>query len=328
MTGADAGAGYRLLLGDAVEQLRTLPSGSVQMCCSSPPYLNLRSYLPDDHPDKGKEIGAEATLAEYVQRIVEVFREVRRVLHPSGVLFLNLGDSYNGSGGAGGDYSEGGLKEGQPKYSGARLAGLKPKDLIGVPWECAFALRADGWYLRADIIWSKKNCMPESALDRPSRNHEYLFLLSKNKEYYYNADAVREPHSRDWEGDMGPNNMHANGSDHLTGLDRGGTSQNGLIKSVPHPLGRNKRSVWSLALEPYHGSHYAVMPTKLVEPCILAGSRPGDTVLDPFFGSGTVGAVALKHGRRAIGIDLDERNIALAEQRIAETQPLLFDVTA
>lgn len=384
---------YELLQGDCIKVMRTLPAGSVQMCCTSPPYLNLRSYLPDDHPDKALEIGTEQSVEEYVCKMVEVFREVRRLLHPSGVLFLNIGDSYNGSGGAGGDYNEGGLKEGQPKYSGARLKGLKPKDLIGVPWEVAFALRADGWYLRQELIWHKLAPMPESVTDRCTKAHEQVFLLAKSREYFFDATAIMEPVAREWgENNIGPNNRKSTGILEGKVLGRETDPHGGLAKTLPNPNGRNKRSVWTLGPEPYEGSHYAVMPTKLVEPCILAGSsargccskcyapwervveeertnyisRPDrqvatggainggvgknfpdtkrtttgwqptctcnadvipSTVLDPFCGSGTTLAVALKFGRRAIGIDLDERNMVLVHDRIARMQPMLFEVT-
>lgn len=376
---------YEILQGDCLQTLKTLPANSVQCCVTSPPYLNLRSYLPDGHPDKDKEIGGEQSVAEYVGRLVEVFREVRRVLRDDGVLFLNLGDSYNGSGGAGGDYGPGGLKEGQPKYAGSRMAGLKPKDLIGVPWECAFALRADGWYLRSEIIWHKKAPMPESVTDRPTKAHEQLFLLSKSPKYYYDAEAIKEPLTTSTlERDRYGRNSFGGGLE--TGMLK---RDSGKMVSCD-PNGRNKRSVWTLGPESYSGSHFATMPTKLVEPCILAGtsahgacSKCGApwarvveversnykasnyavtaangaisggvgknfpdtkrttkgwaatcacgctdvvpcTVLDPFCGSGTTLAVALKHGRHGIGLELNESYIDLAHDRIRKSQPMLI----
>jgi DNA modification methylase len=325
VTAQEVTVSYQLLTGDALTMLRTLPSESVQCCVTSPPYLGLRAYLLDDHLSKDLEIGTEESPELYAAKLTEVFREVRRVLRNDGTLWLNLGDSYNGSGGAGGDYGPGGSKEGQPKYSGRRIDGLKNKDLIGAPWLVAFALRSDGWYLRSDIIWSKKNCMPESVLDRPTRSHEYLFLFAKSSSYFYDIDAIREPYDPASLGRY----KYQFGNGPAAAIAKSPAVGNGNGHSAePNPNGRIKRSVWTTATAGYPGSHYATYPPELVEPCVLAGSRPGDTVLDPFFGSGTTIAVALKHGRRAIGIDLDERNVALAHQRIAETQPMLLDVTA
>lgn len=265
---------YSILQGDCIATMKTLPAASVQCVVTSPPYLNLRSYLPDGHPDKHLEIGGEQSVAEYVGRLVEVFREVRRVLREDGVLFLNLGDSYNGSGGAGGDYGPGGLKEGQPKYAGSRMAGLKPKDLIGVPWECAFALRADGWWLRQEIIWHKKAPMPESVTDRCTKAHEQVFLLTKSAQYYFDADAIREENAGIMPyGDkrnFKMNNESAQGRHGKNSMFSGGTRDEYIEKYYTN--GRNKRSVWTLGPESYIGAHFATMPTKLVEPCILAGT--------------------------------------------------------
>ncbi|MBY6273924.1 MAG: hypothetical protein CW346_17265, partial [Bacillaceae bacterium] len=224
---------------------------------TSPPYFGLRNYGVDG------QIGLESTVEEYVQTMVEVFREVRRVLRKDGTLWLNLGDSYNGSGGAGGDYAEGGLKEGQPKYPGRRLDGLKPKDLIGVPWRVAFALQADGWYLRSDIIWSKPNPMPESVTDRPTKAHEYVFLLAKSERYFYDADAIREPHTVDW---IGRNIKSAKGN-----KDR---NDGGKACETGNPAGRNKRSVWEISTKPFPEAHFATFPPELPEICILAGTSP------------------------------------------------------
>ncbi len=218
-----------------------------------------------------QQIGLEATPEAFIAKLVAVFREVRRVLRDDGTLWCNIGDSYNGSGGAGGDYGEGGLKEGQPRYPGRRLGGdLKPKDLIGIPWMLAFALRADGWYLRSDIIWHKPNPMPESVTDRPAKAHEYVFLLTKSARYYYDADAVREPHA-------GP--LHAPGNkfrpEMVAGpMDRGGRSQweRDMSETWGNPAGRNKRTVWTIATAPYPNAHFATYPPALVEPCILAGT--------------------------------------------------------
>jgi DNA modification methylase len=269
------------------------------------------------------QIGLESTPEAYVAKLVDVFREVWRVLRDDGSLWLNLGDSYNGSGGAGGDYGVGGLKEGQPKYPGRNVNGLKPKDLIGIPWMVAFALRADGWYLRSDIIWHKPNPMPESVTDRPTKAHEYIFLLSKSASYYYDAEAIREP--------LSPTASYGGTYRTVTKMDDSRNDKgtfNAIGKTIlPDPNGRNRRSVWTVTTKPYSGAHFATFPPDLIEPCILAGSRKGDTVLDPFNGSGTTGAVALKHGRAYIGIDLNPDYIELAHDRISKAQPMLLEVS-
>jgi DNA modification methylase len=219
------------------------------------------------------ELGLEPRPELYIEHMVEIFREVRRVLHPSGTVWVNMGDSYNGSGGAGGDYNKGGLKEGQPRYPGRNVGTLKPKDLVGIPWMLAFALRADGWWLRSDIIWSKPNPMPESVTDRPTKAHEYLFLLSKNKTYYYDADAVREANL--------PQTYERYRHKESLGLPKVWVEDDG--KGIPisggknknfnlNPAGRNRRTVWTIATQAYPGSHFATYPVALVEPCIKAGS--------------------------------------------------------
>lgn len=234
-------------LGNTLDVLRTLPGESVHCVVTSPPYWGLRDYgVPG-------QIGLEPTPEEYVEKMVEVFREVRRVLRTDGTLWLNLGDSYNGSGGAGGDYNKGGLKEGQPKYPGRKIAGLKPKDLVGIPWRVAFALQADGWWLRSDIIWAKRNCMPESVTDRPTKSHEYIFLLTKSERYFYDHVAIQEKSA--------------------TGTGESGKFHRAGPNSRNEPVAmRNKRDVWTVATQPFPGAHFAVMPEALVEPCILAGT--------------------------------------------------------
>jgi DNA modification methylase len=214
------------------------------------------------------ELGLEPTPELYIDHMVEIFREVRRVLHPSGVIWVNMGDSYNGSGGAGGDYNEGGLKEGQPRYPGRNVGTLKPKDLVGIPWMLAFALRADGWWLRSDIIWSKPNPMPESVTDRPTKAHEYLFLLSKSKTYYYDADAVRESFKRpELLGKTRQMGTPLKGEHPLQKANR-----IVRVNRYGNPAGRNRRTVWHIATAPYSGAHFATFPPALVEPCIKAGS--------------------------------------------------------
>lgn len=298
---------YIVHTGNCLDILPTLPERRVQCCVTSPPYYGLRDYGHDD------QIGLEQTPAEYVAALVAVFREVWRVLADDGVLWLNLGDSYNGSGGAGGDYGIGGLKEGQPRYPGRRIDGLKPKDLIGIPWRVAFALQADGWYLRSDVIWHKPNPMPESVQDRPTKAHEYLFLLTKRARYYYDADAIAEK-TLDSSASRYNYQFHV-GSKEMGGGGRPGQASNTAgFKTFREA--RNKRSVWSITTQPYAAAHFATMPPALVEPCILAGSRKGEWILDPFAGSGTVGAVAIQNGRDFVGCELNPDYVALAYERI------------
>jgi DNA modification methylase len=291
------------------EYLKSLPDEVVQAVITSPPYWGLRDYGTPG------QLGIEKTPEEYIKKMVGIFREVRRVLRGAGTVWLNMGDSYKGSGGAGGDYNEGGLKEGQPKYGPKFASNLKPKDLCGIPWRLALALQADGWWLRSDIIWAKPNPMPESVTDRPTKAHEYLFLLTKSAKYFYDADAVREP-AQDW------------GLRDRTNL-RGGTEDpklkhHGLTDANNAATGRNKRTVWTIATQPYPEAHFATFPEKLVEPCILAGSREGDTVMDPFMGSGTVALVAIKHQRHFIGCDINPKYVELANKRISEVQVKLL----
>lgn len=321
---------FEVHCGDALHFLREVRDGDVQVCVTSPPYWSLRDYGVEG------QLGLEATPDEYVSKLVEVFREVRRVLRDDGTLWLNLGDSYAGSWGAQSRGSEtpGSLEGGSmlsarqilahPKRtktgSASRTPGLKPKDLVGVPWRVAFALQADGWWLRSDIIWAKKNCMPESILDRPTKAHEYLFLLAKAPRYYYEAEAISEPAINAGKvvklGEKSLSRGQATGAGVVA-------SGNGKADSVTVAALRNRRSVWTIAAEPFADAHFAVMPQALAEPCVLAGSRPGDLVLDPFCGSGTVGVVALRHGRRFLGIDLNPEYVRMARNRIAG--PLFAD---
>lgn len=306
-----------VITGDAREVLRTLPAGSVRCIVTSPPYYGLRDYGTDG------QIGLEATPGEYVAELVSVFREARRVLADDGTLWLNLGDSYAAARGYQVPDSKhrdvgNGMKSQIPP-------GLKQKDLIGVPWRVAFALQADGWYLRQDIIWHKPNPMPESVRDRPTKAHEYLFLLSKSERYYYDADAIAEPAVSD-----SLKKWTDNGSDKQRGHGRRHAGFNGryaerLQREGP-PDTRNKRSVWTVATRPYAEAHFATFPPDLIRPCVLAGSEPGDTILDPFNGSGTTGQVALEHGRRYVGIELNPEYVELTNARLARilAQPGLF----
>ena len=281
----------------------------MQCCVTSPPYYGLRDY------GVSGQIGLEGTPELYVAKLVEVFGELRRVLKDDGVLWLNLGDSYVGSmkgmgsdgkayGGSKQQSNRGSIGIGTPDWS---KCDLKPKNLIGIPWRVAFALQKDGWILRSDVIWHKPNVMPESVKDRPTKAHEYLFLLSKSEKYFYDGDVIREPAVK------GSANAGARNYRHRNDLriHAGQTEQD--VSS-----GRNRRSVWSVPTRPYKDAHFAVMPVALVEPCILAGSRAGDVILDVFAGSGTVCCVGLQYGRRYVGIELNADYVALAEQRLRD----------
>lgn len=261
--------------GDAADILGSLPANRFRCCVTSPPYWGLRDYEADG------QIGAEENPDEYVERLVAVFDQVRRVLTDDGTVWLNLGDSYT-SGNRGYRAPDKKNPVRAMSYRAKTPEDLKPKDLVGIPWRVAFALQKAGWYLRSDIIWEKPNCMPESVKDRPTRSHEYLFLLSKSLRYYYDYQSIREEN------------------------------------------GRNRRTVWSIPTEPFSGAHFATFPPRLVEPCILAGSEPDDWVLDPFFGSGTVGAVCEEQRRNYVGIELNPDYVNLAVERIHKTEKLLF----
>src|SRR5690606_15312764 len=378
----------KIIQGDVIETLRSLPDGIVHTCVTSPPYWGLRDYgVPG-------QIGLEPSPEEYVEKMVEVFREVRRVLRDDGTLWLNLGDSYAGHAKAGDkrfgnpEFNKNRPSRAQTKTPGKSVSpGLKPKDLVGIPWRVAFALQADGWYLRSDIIWHKPNAMPESVKDRPTKAHEYIFLLSKSPKYYYDADAIREPHGTPWIGRTPTKKLKKN-------ADR---NDAGSRRTTGNPKGRNKRTVWTVSTKPFKGAHFAVFPPDLIEPCILAGApekacphcgapwvrkkvvvkswrenaatntnqsfligtmvngkkngrvRPTSggfsaneyktvgyaptcqcegndgsgrgIVLDPFFGSGTTGVVAEKHGRQWIGVELNPEYIEIAKKRLNAAMP-------
>jgi DNA modification methylase len=325
---------YELLTGDARDVLATLPPESVQCVVTSPPYFGLRDYGTGE-----AQIGLESTPDEYVAALVSVFRGVRRVLRDDGTVWLNLGDSYANTGNPGQDFSKSkvgyggrgrGVLGGQPSKD--IPPGLKPKDLVGVPWRVAFALQADGWYLRQDIIWHKPNPMPESVTDRCTKAHEYVFLLSKSARYYYDADAIKEPvlAASAERASKGFRTSSRDGEVAAVSIGANERTRFGLRETFQMPDARNKRSVWTVPTAPYPEAHFATYPPELIRPCIQAGTRPGDTVLDPFSGSGTTGLVALQHGRRYIGIDLNPEYHNLAHARLAPlaAQPRLLEATA
>lgn len=297
------------LSGDAMDCLRMLDADSVHCCVTSPPYFNLRDYnIPG-------QLGREATPDEYVERLVEVFREVRRVLRPDGTLWLNIGDSYTSGGRRTRDFDRK-LPARSVDQRPRTPKGMKPKDMIGIPWMLAFALRADGWYLRQDIIWQKPNAMPESVRDRCTKSHEYIFLLSKSERYFFDTDAIREPFTMPAR--SGERRSYKSGCVSSFDLNVGHLSQKGNFAGLPlNPKGRNKRDVWTISTSSFKGAHFAVFPEKLVEPCILAGCPMGGTVLDPFMGSGTTGVVAKRFGRGFIGIDINPDYCVMAMDRIS-----------
>ena len=367
---------WKIYTGDCADTMRILvDDNSIQTCITSPPYFGLRDY------GVAGQIGLEETPEQYVAKLVEVFRDVRRVLRDDGTLWLNLGDSYNAAGRTGHGTRQG-FKQGTNRASAEKadncrpsVDNLKPKDLIGIPWRVAFALQADGWYLRQDIIWHKPNPMPESVRDRCTKAHEYLFLLSKSERYYFDAAAIAEPLAessikrlsqptldQQAGSDRVPGKTNGNmkavckgGLNGKTDLDSvhdgerlllcgesvgpaiknltrgprfGGTKygdddrEESRTKSGNEWTGsatgkRNKRSVWTVTTKPFKGAHFATFPVDLIEPCVLAGSRPGDLVLDPFGGAGTTALAALKHGRGAVLCELNPEYVAIAKARLA-----------
>ena len=305
---------FSLLLGNCLDVLSALPESSVQCCVTSPPYWGLRNYGVDG------QLGLEETPDAYVANMVAVFRAVRRVLRDDGTLWLNLGDSYSGAAGGNnrGEGAGGGKERGKamgfgtlPKRKDLE-GGLKHKDLAGIPWRVAFALQADGWWLRQDIIWYKPNPMPESVTDRCTKAHEYIFLLTKSAKYFYDNEAVKEK------------SLHV-GVTHRAANKGKAHSEEAGLDTRPKvdwttPETRNKRSVWTVATKPYKDAHFATFPPKLIEPCILAGSAADTLVLDPFSGAGTTGVVAVQHGRRYIGIELNPDYLEMSRKRIQETR--------
>jgi DNA modification methylase len=307
-----SGSMNKIEFGDCRETMRRWAADGVkvQTCVTSPPYFGLRDYGHEG------QIGLEQTPEQYITAMVEVFRCVRDVLADDGTLWLNIGDSYAAAGGA----QVQGTKQTKGSQAGAWNGetrkppqGIKPKDLIGIPWMLAFALRADGWYLRQDIIWHKPNPMPESVRDRCTKAHEYIFLLSKSDRYFFDSEAIKEPAVSAGGGGFSQKyaeNQPSHGAMRLDRPDTGGL--------------RNKRDVWSVPVRSYKGAHFATFPPALIEPCILAGSRSNDIVLDPFMGSGTTAQVAMQHGRQYLGCELNSEYGALQQERIAKVKVDLF----
>jgi len=309
---------------DALAGLARCADNSAQCCVTSPPYFGLRDYGVQG------QIGLEATPEAYISRLVAIFREVWRVLKNDGILWINIGDSYAGSG-KGGQSEDKRSSSWQPVYPNKNATyGLKPKDMIGIPWLLALALRADGWYLRQDIIWHKPNCLPESVKDRCTRAHEYIFLLSKSEKYYFNHRAIMEIADYDGRHDTrmkGSHKYSAEGIHYNNGPQS--FAARGHERWQRDEFGRflrNKRDVWTIMTQPYHNAHFATFPPELIRPCVLAGSRPRDTIIDPFFGAGTTGVVAVEEGREYIGIDINSDYCELAKKRLSNVaqQLLLF----
>lgn len=322
--------------GDCLAVMAGMEASSVHCCVTSPPYYGLRDYGHEG------QIGLEESPQAYVEKMVEVFREARRVLRDDGTVWLNLGDSYNsaasGQNGQSGTLGGGAPCGGNGTTSGRRplIESLKPKDLIGIPWRVAFALQADGWYLRQDIIWAKPNPMPESVRDRCTKSHEYIFLLSKSPRYYYDAAAIAEPVAPSQEGrireDVVGGSSHVERGQHSKGgtyrgssFNKGNTGVNGNGRTQPDedradPIGqsdtRNKRSVWTVTTQPFPEAHFATFPVALIEPCILAGCPEGGTVLDPFGGAGTTAVAAIKHDRNSVLCELNAEYVEIARRRI------------
>lgn len=300
----------KIITGNAIEVLKELPDCSADCCITSPPYLGLRDY------GVSGQLGLENSLEAYINRLTDIFREVRRVLKNDGTLWLNIGDSY--------------------VSSNSEYSNCKRKDLIGAPWLLAFALRNDGWYLRQDIIWEKPNAMPESVKDRCTKSHEYIFLFSKQSKYYFDYEAIKEPAvgfnnivPAGSKGTLRPNSRLRKGNSRTFrggGVYTKGQSFNNSAEIMRESHGnnenmtglRNKRSVWTVATQGYKEAHFATFPEKLIEPCVLAGSRDGGIILDPFIGSGTTAVVAKKHNRGFIGIELNPEYVEMAKRRLEE----------
>ena len=350
---------HLIIQGDCIDGMKTVPSESVHCVVTSPPYYGLRDYgtatweggdplcnhtismdTKWNDPKRGtdvlrpevahrggssshchlcgatridQQIGLEESPDEYVARLVEVFREVRRILRHDGTVWLNLGDSYAGNNSQASNNGRAGYGNPRERVVNRISEGLKPKDLIGIPWRVAFALQADGWYLRQDIIWHKPNPMPESVTDRCTKSHEYIFLLSKSAKYYFDHEAIKEPSAN-----LGVTSIRFGGTKYGDSDDKKHATKSG--NEYTDNGTRNKRSVWTVATQPYAEAHFAVYPTKLIEPCVLAGCPIGGTVFDPFTGSGTTAFVALTHNRNFVGTELNLDYVAIAEKRLSNIQ--------
>ncbi len=308
-----------IICSEALETLKKFPDESISCCITSPPYYGLRDY------HKEEQIGREESVEEYLDKLVQVFREVRRALKKEGTCFIVIGDSYAGSGGGKGQYID-------PKYPKGRngqnpsitqkVKGYKSKDLMGIPWRLALRLQEDGWYLRSDIIWHKENAMPEACRDRPTRSYEHIFLLTKSPRYYYDYDALVEPvkevSKKRYVRGRKADNKYLNEDAGISVQKINKARKYGEYKGDNIPQFRNKRDIWTINTTSFRGNHYATFPPKLAEICMIAGSPKNSVVLDPFMGSGTVGFVALLHSRKYIGIELNEDYVELARKRIAK----------
>jgi site-specific DNA-methyltransferase (adenine-specific) len=304
-----------IITGCCLDIMEMMEDKSIQACVTSPPYYGLRDYGVEG------QIGLEETPEAYVNNLVVIFREVRRVLRDDGTLWLNLGDSYASQGGAHGGRNDNqrgvGAKRLHAEGAGDQAArrpahGYKPKDLLGIPWMVAFALRADGWYLRSAIVWHKPNPMPESVRDRPTSSYEQVFLFSKREKYFYDADAIAEPSDQ-------PDRVRADKIGGVSHKERGQHSEGGLFTGAQT---RNARNVWTIATQPFTGAHFATMPPELAERCIKASSKPGDIIFDPFGGAGTTGLVADRLARNAILCELNPEYVKIARERIFDDAPL------
>lgn len=313
---------------DALSALSTMQDGSVDCIVTSPPYYGLRDYGVKE------QIGLEDTPQQFIERLKSVFKECRRVLKDSGTLWVNIGDSYSGSGKGGANYPDNVVNTKQGTNKGSTIAplpvkvpdGTKPKDLIGIPWMLAFALRNDGWYLRQDIIWAKPNPMPESVTDRCTKSHEYIFLLSKSRNYYFDSKEIREKAVYDAvEKEEEPKTRYG-GAKYTESPDKFFRTKSG--NAYNYTGYRNKRDVWFVSTKPYKGAHFATYPKELIAPCVLSGCPKGGVVLDPFFGSGTTGVVAIETGRHFVGIELNPEYVKIAQDRINGTgyQASLYDM--
>jgi DNA modification methylase len=310
---------FEIKVGDCIESMKQMEAGSVNCVVTSPPYWGLRNYGTDG------QLGLEQTPEQYIENMVKVFDEVHRILADDGTLWLNIGDTYYGGGGYGNNtelnkgFQSQRIKANEAEldskgfsysYRNKKRDDIKKKDLVGIPWMLAFALRNRGWYLRQDIIWQKPSCMPESVKDRCTNNHEYIFLLTKNPKYYYDHEAIKEPVA-----DASRKSYVSGKRTNGVNADRNDNDFASRMQGVTYQT-RNKRSVWSISPKPFKEAHFAVFPVELIEPCILAGSRPNDTVFDPFGGAGTTAIASLKHGRNAILCEISEDYVEIANKRI------------